>query len=117
LGSFDPTGGDLMPKYLLEVNYTLDGIKGLKAEGGSARVAAVKEATEAAGGKLEAMYFAFGEFDVYVIVDYPDNMTAAGAALTVSASGAAKVRTVVLVTANEIDDAAKAASTYRPPGG
>jgi uncharacterized protein with GYD domain len=106
-----------MPKYLLEVSYTLEGLKGLKYEGGSARVAAVKEATEAAGGKLEAMYFAFGEYDVYLIVDYPDNMTAAGAALTVSASGAAKVRTVVLVTATEIDDAAKAASTYRPPGG
>jgi hypothetical protein len=29
-----------MPKYLLEVNYTLDGIKGVKSEGGSARVAA-----------------------------------------------------------------------------
>jgi hypothetical protein len=44
-------------------------------------------------------------------------MTAAGAALAVSASGAAKVRTVVLVTATEIDEAARAASTYRPPGG
>ena len=29
-----------MPKYLLEVNYTLEGVRGLKAEGGSARVAA-----------------------------------------------------------------------------
>jgi len=106
-----------MPKYLLEVNYTLEGLKGLRYEGGSARVAAVKEATESAGGKLEAMYFAFGEHDVYVIVDYPDNTTAAGAALAVSASGAARVRTVVLVTATEIDDAAKTASTYRPPGG
>jgi uncharacterized protein with GYD domain len=106
-----------MPKYLLEVNYTLEGLKGLKYEGGSARVNAVKEATEAAGGKLETMYFAFGDHDVYVIVDYPDNMTAAGAALAVSASGAARVRTVVLVTATEIDEAARAASTYRPPGG
>ncbi len=106
-----------MPKYLLEVNYTLEGVKGLKTEGGSSRVTAVKEATEAAGGELESMYFAFGANDVYCIVDFPDNVTAAGTALTVGASGAAKVRTVVLLTAAEVDAAAKAGSTYRPPGG
>jgi uncharacterized protein with GYD domain len=93
-----------MPKYLLEVSYTLEGLKGLKYEGGSARVAAVKEATEAAGGKLEAMYYAFGEYDVYVIADYPDNMTAAGAALAVSASGAAKVRPIALPISLQVGD-------------
>ena len=48
-----------------------------------------------------------GEFDVYVIVDYPDNMTAAGLLSLLSTNGTAKVRTVVLVTATEIDDAAR----------
>jgi uncharacterized protein with GYD domain len=105
-----------MPKYLLQASYTLDGAKGLKAEGGSARVAAVTKATEAAGGTLESMYFAFGEHDAYVIVDYPDNVTAVGAALAVNASGGAKVRTVVLLTAAEVDAAVKMESTYRPPG-
>jgi uncharacterized protein with GYD domain len=105
-----------MPKYLLEVSYTLEGLKGLRAEGGSARVSAVKEATEAAGGELEAMYFAFGENDVYVVVDYPDNTAAAAVALAVTASGAVKVRTVALLTAAEVDAAVKATSTYRPPG-
>jgi hypothetical protein len=28
-----------MAKYLLEINYTLDGLRGVKSEGGSARVA------------------------------------------------------------------------------
>ena len=105
-----------MPKYLLEASYTLDGIKGLKAEGGSARVAAVREATEAAGEKVESMYFAFGNNDVYIIVDYPDNVTAAGAALAVTATGGARARTVVLLTAAEVDAAVKMGSTYRPPG-
>ncbi|HMK98118.1 MAG TPA: GYD domain-containing protein [Acidimicrobiales bacterium] len=105
-----------MPKYLLEARYTLDGVRGLKAEGGSARVAAVREATEAAGGKVESMYFAFGDNDVYIIVDYPDNATAAGTALAVSATGGAKVRTVVLLTAAEVDAAVKMQSAYRPPG-
>lgn len=105
-----------MPKYLLEVKYTLEGVKGLKAEGGSARVAAVKQATEAAGGKVEAMYFAFGDNDVYIILDYPDNASAVAVNLSVTATGAAQVRTVPLLTAAEIDAAVKLPSTYRPPG-
>lgn len=92
-----------MPKYLLEVSYTLDGLKGLRAEGGSARVAAVTSATEAAGGNVEAFYFAFGEYDAYLIVDYPDAVTAAGAVLAVTASGGAKVKTVVLLTPAEVN--------------
>jgi uncharacterized protein with GYD domain len=54
-----------MPKYLLEVNYTIDGAKGLLAKGGSSRVAAAKELVEGLGGKLESFYFAFGTTDVY----------------------------------------------------
>ena len=106
-----------MPKYLLEVSYTLDGIKGLSAEGGSARVAAVTAATEAAGGKIESFYFAFGDKDAYLIVDYPDAVTAASAVLAVTAAGGAKVRTVVLLTPAEVDAGVRMESTYRPPGG
>jgi len=106
-----------MAKYLLEVKYTLDGIKGVKAEGGSARVAAATEAIEGLGGKIESFYFAFGETDVYVVADYPDNVSVAAAALTVSAGGGASVRTVVLLTPAEIDAAAAKETTYRPPRG
>ena len=106
-----------MAKYLLEASYTLDGIKGLRSEGGSARAAAVTAAAESAGGKVESIYFAFGDTDVYVVVDYPDNVSAAALALAVTAAGGVTVRTVVLLTAAEIDAAAKVQSTYRPPGG
>lgn len=106
-----------MAKYLLEVKYTLDGVKGLKAEGGSARVAAATEAIEGLGGKVDAFYFAFGETDVYVVADYPDNVSVAAAGLAVSAGGGATVRTVVLLTPAEVDEAAAKKTTYRPPGG
>jgi uncharacterized protein with GYD domain len=106
-----------MPKYLLEVNYNLDGIRGLKSEGGSARVAAATEAIEGLGGKIESFYFAFGDTDVYVVADYPDNISVAAAALTVTAGGGAKVRTVVLLTPAEVDAAVAKKTTYRPPGG
>jgi uncharacterized protein with GYD domain len=105
-----------MPKYLLEVNYTLDGVKGLSAEGGSARVAAATELVESLGGKIESFYFAFGDTDVYVIVDMPDDVSAASAALTVSGGGGATARTVVLLTAADLDAATKKTATYRPPG-
>ena len=105
-----------MPKYMFAASYTLQGVKGLRAEGGSARAAAVKEAIAAAGGRLESIYFALGENDVYVIADYPDNVTAAGFALAVTASGGVNARTIVLLTAAEVDSAVKAPSTYRPPG-
>lgn len=106
-----------MAKYLLEVKYTLDGIKGLKAEGGSARVAAATQLVESLGGTVESFYFAFGGADAYVIADFADNVSAAAAALTVGAGGGAATRTVVLLTAQEADAAAAKQSTYRPPGG
>lgn len=105
-----------MAKYLLEVKYTLDGIKGLKAEGGSSRVAAATEAIEGLGGKVEAFYFAFGDTDVYVVAEYPDNVSAAAAGLAVSAGGGATVRTVVLLTPAELDAATAKKTAYRPPG-
>jgi len=108
--------GDLMPKYLLELKYTLDGIRGVKAQGGSARVAAATELIESVGGKLDCIYFAFGDTDVYCVADLPDNVSAVAVAQEVSAGGGAKARTVVLLTAKEVDAAVSKTSTYRPPG-
>ena len=54
-----------MPKYLVEASYTADTIKGLRSEGGSARVAATKALIEGLGGTLECFYFAFGDTDAY----------------------------------------------------
>jgi uncharacterized protein with GYD domain len=105
-----------MAKYLLETNYSLEGIKGVKAKGGSARVAAAKELVEGLGGKLECFYFGFGGSDVFAIVDMPDNVSAAAAALIVSAGGGATTKTVVLITPEEMDAAAKKNAAYRPPG-
>jgi uncharacterized protein with GYD domain len=68
------------------------------------------------GGRVEAFYFAFGEHDAYVIVAVPDIVTATAAALTVNASGAVQVRTTVLITPEEVDQATKKTVQYRPPG-
>ncbi len=104
-----------MPKYLLQVNYTLDGIKGLLANGGSARRDAARAAVESVGGTLESVHFAFGTTDVFAIVDLPDNAAAAALALTVSGSGGATVDTIVLLTPEELDAAARVDVSYTPP--
>lgn len=105
-----------MPKYMVQGSYSVAGIKGVLAEGGSARVAEVRNLIEAAGGKLEAMYFTFGSDDFVILADGTDNVTAAALTMTVASTGAATNRTTVLLTAEEIDAAAKKAVSYRPPG-
>ena len=105
-----------MPKYLLEVNYTLEGVQGVVAKGGSARKAAAQAAAKSVGGKLDSFYFAFGKTDVFTVADLPDNAAAAALALAVSAGGGATVRTVVLITPEEIDAATEKKVKYSPPG-
>ena len=105
-----------MPKYLLQVNYTMEGAKGLIKEGGSARRAAAQKAAESLGGRVESMYFAFGDTDAYVISEMPDNACVAALTLALAASGAATGRTTVLMTPEEMDQATKKSPTYRPPG-
>jgi uncharacterized protein with GYD domain len=105
-----------MPKFLIEASYTQDGVKGVQSAGGNSRRDAVAQVAESAGGKLESFYFAFGDHDAYVVVDLPDNESAAAVALTVNSSGGASVRTVVLLTPDEVDAAAQRSVEYRPPG-
>ena len=105
-----------MPKYLTEVSYSAEGVKGLIKDGGSKRKQVVEAGVQKAGGKLEAFYFAFGSNDAFVIVDLPNNVSAAALNLAVTASGAARCRTVVLLTPQEIDEASKKDLAYTPPG-
>jgi uncharacterized protein with GYD domain len=105
-----------MPKYLVAGSYTKEGVKGLLAEGGSARRAATEAMITSLGGTMEAYYFAFGTDDFYIIVDAPSNAAVAAAALTAAASGAVNPRTVVLLTPEEVDAATKLSPTYRAPG-
>src|SRR5919206_701147 len=94
-----------MPKFLLEASYTVEGVKGLQREGGSSRRDAVAKAAASVGGRLERFYFAFGDHDAFAIADLPDNQSATAVALAISAAGGASVRTVVLLTPEEVDAA------------
>jgi uncharacterized protein with GYD domain len=105
-----------MPKYLLHGSYTEEGLKGLLKEGGTKRVEATKQAIESLGGKLEAYYYAFGENDYYLIVDQPESVNVIAGTLIANATGTVKLKTTVLITPEEVDQAVKKTMDWRPPG-
>jgi uncharacterized protein with GYD domain len=105
-----------MSKYLIQGSYTVDGIKGVIKEGGSGRRDAVAAALKTFGGKIESMYYAFGDTDVYVIVEAPDNVTAAALVMGVASTGTIAVETTVLLSVEEMDQAAKKVVSFRGAG-
>jgi uncharacterized protein with GYD domain len=105
-----------MPRFLFKSSYSAEGLRGLLKEGGTSRQSVVEKLAADLGGTIEAFYYGFGEEDVYVIAELPDNATAAALALTVSASGAAAITTTVLLTPEEVDAATHRSVNYRPPG-
>src|SRR5215510_4198255 len=105
-----------MPKFLIQANYTPEGLKGVLKEGGTGRRKAAEQVMAGFGGKVEAFYFAFGDTDAFIIADAPDNVTAAAVAMAVNATGLVSSRTIPLLTPEEVDQAAKKSVTYRGPG-
>lgn len=106
-----------MAKYMFQVSYTAEGAAGVLERGGSARKAVVEKVASSVGGTVECFYFAFGGDDAYVIADLPDHESAAAVSLTTGASGAVQIRTIVLLTPEQLDAAAKKRVDYAPPGG
>jgi uncharacterized protein with GYD domain len=105
-----------MPNYLIEASYTTEGVRGVADKGGTARRDAVDQLIIASGGKMESFYFAFGDADVYVIAELPSDEAAAALALSINRSGSTKIRTIVLLTPEQVDAASTIAPDYRPPG-
>src|SRR3984893_10306407 len=104
-----------MPKYLAMASYTSAGLKGLNKVGGTARRAFVEKLLKGLGGRLEAFCFGFGEDDAYLILDVPDNLTAAAISLAVGGAGATRMKTIELLTPEEIDRAMEKHVEYVPP--
>jgi uncharacterized protein with GYD domain len=74
---------------------------------------------EAVGGKFVGGWLCFGEYDLVLIVDVPDNQSMAAIALGVGAGGAVKAaKTTVLMTGTEgigaLEKAKAVAKQYKP---
>lgn len=109
-------GTDKMGKYLFQGNYVDDGMKGLLQEGGSSRRDAASAAMGTVGGTIESFYYAFGDTDVYGIVDFPDEASAVAVSLLINGSGAVRISLTPLIEPEVLDEAAKKSPSYRAPG-
>jgi uncharacterized protein with GYD domain len=105
-----------MPRFLIIGRYAAEGARGLMSAGGSARRTAVEKAVTGLGGRVETFDFALGEDDIYTIVDMPTPESIAALSLTVGGSGAVRIRTVALLTPDQLDRAAELKPEYAAPG-
>ena len=107
-----------MKRFLFKGSYSKEGMQGVVKEGAASRVTAVEKMAADMGGSITSFDFAFGDTDVYLIAEMPDDITAAAVATAVAASGAlASFETVVLLSADDMDAAIGKHAPYRPPGG
>jgi uncharacterized protein with GYD domain len=106
-----------MPYYLVQTAYTPESWEKM-IKSPQDRVDAVRPAIEGMGGRIDAGYISFGEYDLAAIVEFPDNVSAAAFSISVASKGGVKTfKTTPLMTPAEAQEAMKKAggSTYAPP--
>ena len=108
-----------MAHYMVQAAYTAEAIAAM-VKNPEDRAAAIRPVVEKLGGKLESIWFCFGDYDVVGIAQMPDNVSAAAFAFAVSQGGKVKsFKTTPLMSAGDAIKAMKkaAGAGYRPPGG
>jgi hypothetical protein len=93
----------------MQASFTQDGVKGLAKEGGSKRRQAVE--------KFFGFVFCLRRDRRLLIADFPDNLSAAALSLAANAAGAVQVKATVLISPEEMDQAAQKSLGLRPPTG
>ncbi|GAA2149768.1 GYD domain-containing protein [Nocardioides koreensis] len=108
-----------MAQYLLEVAYTPESwAKQIRDQGNV--LDRIQPLLEASGGRIESMFYAFGDYDLVGIADFASPEGAAAFSLAATAGGAVKTfKTTPLLTIEQGLDAmaraSEAAKGYRPP--
>ena len=108
-----------MAHYMVQAAYTAEAIAAMVKKPED-RASAIGPVVEKLGGKLEGVWFCFGDYDVVGIAQLPDNVSAAAFSFAVSQGG--KVRALKTTPLMSTGDAVKAlkkaaGAGYRPPGG
>jgi uncharacterized protein with GYD domain len=106
-----------MPFYAQQVRYTEVGWAALVASPEN-RLEAIRPTIERLGGTIVDGWFSFGDYDMLLICQLPDSMSAAALAMAVSAGGAIKsVKTTPLLSFDEGVQAMSIAKSaeYTPP--
>jgi uncharacterized protein with GYD domain len=108
-----------MPYYMLQAKLTTESWQALLANPHD-RAPVVAGIIEAHGGKLHDYFFAFGENDVVVLMEAPNNEAVMAAAVGVAGTGSVSgLKTTPLVSSSDAVDVFKAAAAkagaYVPP--
>jgi uncharacterized protein with GYD domain len=105
--SLKPRSSD-MPLYMYEAAYTAESWAA-QTKNPQNRVESVgRQACEAVGGKLIGGWYCFGDYDLVIIADVPNNESMAAIALAIAAGGAIKAsHTTTLMTGAEFLGALK----------
>lgn len=98
-----------MRKYMYLGTYTGEGIKGVAAEGGTAREEATRALFENLGGRITEYSFMFGAYDFVIIADMPDHSAALVPPMMAGSTGTVRVMTVELLPPAVLDDASRTA--------
>jgi len=108
-----------VPLYMYEAAYTAESLAAQIKNPTDRLEVAAKPVAEAAGGKLVTGGYCFGDYDVVIVYEAPDDTAAAAVALAVAAGGAVKsARTTKLLSGQEWITALRKAQSivpqYRP---
>jgi uncharacterized protein with GYD domain len=107
LRNLTETKEDPMPHYLSQVSYTPEAWSKLVANPHD-RIEVVRAPIEKLGGRIVNAFFAFGEYDVVVITEMPNNVSAAA----IAAGGVVRnEKTTPLMTTTEALEAIRLAGT------
>lgn len=105
-----------MPYFLTQAAYTSEAWSTLMRNPHD-RLEALRPAVEKLGGRIVNAFFAFGEYDVVIILEMPDESSAAALAVAAHGGGSLKTtKTTQLITAAEGVEILKKAATcgYKP---
>jgi uncharacterized protein with GYD domain len=108
-----------MPLYMYQAAYTAESLAAQLKKPENRVEAVGRAACEAVGGKLVGGWYCFGDYDLAIVADVPNNESMAAIALAIAAGGAVKAaKTTVLMTGAEavagMKKAEAVAKVYKP---
>lgn len=95
-----------MPTYVFLTTFTQQGIENVRDS--PDRTEHAKEMVESLGGTWKEFFITFGRYDGFVVADFPDDATAAQAALALGESGNVTTETLRAFTLDEFRDIVEA---------
>ena len=90
-----------MPTYIVLGNFTDQGIRNIKDS--PKRASAVKESAKKVGASVKNLYWTLGAYDVALVVDAPDDQSAAALLFSIGSLGNVRTQSLKAFEADEVE--------------